>query len=403
MTALNLRIKLGFCLFLFLFFDGFANAQPATNQICWRKVQLQNEQEHSAVRVYLDKYGYFYPATSVPIDEQQLLNPYPGASALDTASGNLYAFFKRHPANARQLFTAYGITPTQSFNADYYNTQEAYLCRVATAVHAQVAAKGAKTIVFLIHGFNETDPTAAFQYFEKAVTAGGYDTSAKPVYIEMFWDGLSTYDNIFKFPAVWKHAQGNTRYVSLSVRDLMWHITDRLNFVVVSHSLGGSIATGALFNCTSKWKRSRDTTIDHELAGLMKTIPSSTDVHLRLGMIVPAIPGAATFADFNHRSPDISTPNNHIDKVVIGFNPKDYATRKYVLSATEGATTLGCNWHNEIDKVKNTLSGLGYPGSLISKVQFTTPPKYGLQDHDFKAYMNDAPDFKQFLDQLFRP
>lgn len=67
-----------------------------------------------------------------------------------------------------------------------------------------------------------------------------------------------------------------------------------------------------------------------KLQDMMKT-PTPT-VETRLGMLAPAIPGPPTFVDFNKRSPtDIAAAQNNIKRVVIGYDPFDFATSKDVL------------------------------------------------------------------------
>jgi hypothetical protein len=356
------------------------------------------------VRVYLDKFGYFYPATAIPIDKQLFLIPPQehNVNALTIASANLYAYFHTNQGARNALFNYYHVSQTGHFDQDYKNVEEEELRQISRQVHRLVQNIQAKNIIFLVHGFNVTDPVSRYTFFERSVTQKGYDVKVKPLYIEVYWDGLTSVSGT-DLLAIWKHAQNNTRWISLALRDLMRHLTDRLPFTVVTHSLGASVATGALFNTSSKWPVDGNT---HEVDSIAASIPVPVDVPVKLGMIVPAIPGGLTFVDFNRRSPDVTAATNNITGVAIGYNRRDYATSKAFFSASFGATTLGCDHENELRNVMVALQGCGYTPTQIQQmvypVEFTTPNVgFGLQDHDFQKYMEDDINFSLFLAKLF--
>jgi len=385
-------------------YPAISNAQFANRQVNWRTLQTQQAADSDkVVRVYLDKFGFFYPDIAVPIDEHKFIHPSSLSTAKTIGSANLFAYYGRNDADCEALLNFYQVPKSGIFSKDYYAVQEKELQNINRQVRKLVSSLHAKTIVFLIHGFNVNDPSGDYQYFETAVTTQGYDAKAKPVYIEIYWDGLSN-----KLPtdifSVWPHAQNNTKWVChLAVRDLMRHLTDRLNIVVVTHSLGASVGTGALFNTSTKWGPSGDKA---EVDSISNNTPAPVDVPIRLGMIVPAIPGGSTFIDFNKRSPDIIPAKNNITRVVIGYNPWDYATSKLKHASIYGSTTLGCNFNNELDKVRDSLIKIGYSPAdydkMVVPIQFSTPQILGkYQDHAFQAYMNDTLNFKTFLKQLF--
>jgi hypothetical protein len=384
-------------------------AQRADRQVFWRDLQARYEADsNKVVRVYLDKFGYFYPATAVTIDKQLFLFPpkenkkSPKVTSKTTASANLQAYFEKNQAAQDMLLNYYHVSRTGDYKQDYKKVEEQELRQISLRVHRLVQKLQAKNIIFLIHGFNVEDPVSRYGFFESSVTQKGYDTKVKPLYIEIYWDGLAS--GGADLLGIWKHAQNNTRWISLAVRSLMQHLTDRLPFTVVTHSLGASVATGALFNTSAKWEIDDNTP---EVDSIAASTPAPVDVPIRLGMIAPAIPGGLTFVDFNHRSPDIAAAANNITGITIGYNPKDFATSKLFFSAKFGATTLGCNFENELRSVMVALQDCGYSPALIQKmvypVQFTTPPKIGfkMQDHDFQKYMEDDIDFSLFLAKLF--
>ncbi|NHA03494.1 hypothetical protein G7092_06805 [Mucilaginibacter sp. HC2] len=391
---------------VFFFFSIAAvMAQPANRQVFWRDLQSRYEADSNrVVRVYLDKFGYFYPVNAIPIDKQLFLFPARehNVNASTISSANLYAYFHANQTAQNALLNYYQVSQTGNFDRDYKKVEEQELRQISRQVHRLVENLQAKNIIFLVHGFNVTDPVSRYVFFEHSVSQKGYDTKIKPLYIEVYWDGLTSVSGT-DLLAIWKHAQNNTRWVSLALRDLMRHLDDRLPFTIVTHSLGASVATGALFNTSSKWLADGNT---HDVDSIASSIPAPVDVPIKLGMIVPAIPGGLTFVDFNHRSPDITTVANNIVGIAIGYNPKDYATSKAFFSTSFGATTLGCDHENELRNVSLALRGCGYSlaqvQQMIYPVQFTTPNiALGLQDHDFQKYMEDDVDFSLFLAKLF--
>lgn len=398
-------IIFGIC---FFFSMADVEAQRADRQVFWRDLQAKYEADsNKVVRVYLDKFGYFYPASAVTIDKQQFLFPAQDSSDKEKitsktiASANLHAYFHNNQVAHDMLLKYYHVSPTGDYDKDYKKVEEQELRQISLRVHRLVKKLQAKNIVFLIHGFNVDDPVSRYTFFEQSVTDKGYDAKVKPLYIEIYWDGLTVSGT--DLLAIWKHAQNNTRWVSLAVRSLMHHLTDRLPFTVVTHSLGASVATGALFNTSTKWEIDGNTP---EVDSIAASIPAPVDVPVRLGMIVPAIPGGNTFVDFNRRSPDIKAMANNITGIAIGYNPKDYATSKAFFSTKFGATTLGCDYKNELRSVMMALQYCGYSATQIQKmvypVQFTTPNVgIGFQDHDFQKYMEDDIDFSLFLAKLF--
>ena len=90
------------------------------------------------------------------------------------------------------------------------------------------------------------------------------------------------------------------------------------------------MALGALFNTTHKWELLNLVTPEGDKKRLQGMILSPTPVTpVRIAVIAPAIPGESTFIDFNKRGSLLIKPSqNNIEKVIIGFNYKDYAVSK---------------------------------------------------------------------------
>jgi hypothetical protein len=413
----SFRITITYLFIIIMCYKADAQKQK---QLWFRPVQKQNASDHDEViRVYFDKYGYYYPKPEVPMDSVNFFNPdHPRQKATDTTSGNLFYYFTKSPQRMALLTNGYQITATGDADKDYNHVQDSIIAGLNAQVHSLVRRSNGKTLVFLIHGFNDSNATGEYRKFRQAVRDLGYGSTARPIYIEIFWDGLTAHGGNPAFAGIWAHAQDNTRWVSLALRNLMVRLKDRLPIVVVTHSLGASVGTGALFNTVSKWGKYNDSKIDAELDQLLASAPPM-DVRIRLGMLAPAIPGASTFMDFNnrhYRKPYISILENNIERVVIGYNPYDYATTKAffrsmsILAPHYGATTLGCDYsdnkgQDEVLRVKNELVKLGY-GPHIDRLlftrQFTTDPAgHGTQQHSMEYYIKDTASLKVFFNDIF--
>jgi hypothetical protein len=188
-----------------------------------------------------------------------------------------------------------------------------------------------------------------------------------------------------------------------------------LPITIVTHSLGARLAAEALFNNTGRQDyQKNDTAL--KIAELRK-IPTPT-VEVRLGIIAPATPGPQTFGGFNKRSPEnINANQNNVTRIVIGYDPFDFANNKdpfriISFARVDGYTTLGCNYFwqkkriTEIELVTDTLDKLGYKSdTLVHPVRFNTGPKIGAgndHNHFMQFYMRDTTAAKKFFGSLFK-
>ena len=309
------------------------------------------------------------------------------------------------------LRNIYQVSDQKTFNAQYYDVQEKILGEYHLQLRGLIENNHAENIVFIVHGFNDENPISSYQLLEESIRSNPYGKKAKPVFVEIYWDGLTAGGKSPMLAKIWGRAQNNTKYVSLGMRTLLNHLSFKMPMTIITHSLGASVGTGALFNTTTKWRLYDDPDLNRELESLLKA-PTRKDVRIRLGMLAPAIPGGNTFVDFNKRSPNISPAQNNIDKIVIGYNPYDFATSKAVLSGHLGTTTLGCNQgikdvdKGEIPNLKDRLYELGYSrgqiAAMVRPVMFATEKwKLGLQEHGLKYYIRDKTSTEQFIRMLF--
>jgi hypothetical protein len=410
---LFMRLRLLFILLLSVFLCGCFTSY--NNQTYFRKVQVKNQPnpQKDIIRIYIDKYGYFYPDIAVPINRHIFLRPTDRVKDADTTGANLYYYFTSNPRPLDSLARFYRVPNTGKADKVYNAVEDKEVAAYAYKIHQMVVRLHADKYVVFVHGFNVEDATEDYDLLKKKIEEGHYNDRKHMVFIEVYWDGLKNLNNkVTSAIKIWEHAQNNSRYVGLALRKVLDNLKDPVPLVIITHSLGASVGTGALFNCTSKWGKMKNERDQLEMDNLMK-MRTPTFPDIRLGMLAPAMPGVETFIDFNKRSPDIEAKDNRIYPVVIGYNPYDFAVSKWFLSAKMGATTLGCNYitkkQPEIDRVKQVLAdSLKYDTTYINKlivpIQFKTKKKFPilhLEEHDLSYYLKDTVNIKKFMDDLF--
>ena len=410
--------------YLLLFLVSVALIQSCSpsvgNQVFYQPVQKANQGHYikDVVRIYMDKFGYYYPSTNINIDTGDFFFQHDKRTFdTDTSSGNLFAYFTKHKNKITELGNFYLVAASKDSCTVYNEVEKSIVKGYADSILNKMKALNADQIVFLIHGFNCSDATDTFKEIRDTIDSYGYNKNNHNVYVEIYWDGLQNLEvKAGSAIPIWAHAQNNSIYVGLSLRNFLHSIPDSIPLVILSHSLGASVATETLFNTTRKWSGAPDVNDAEELKRLIKTTPTPDHHRIRLGMLAPAIPGEMTFVDFEERTPThLTAAQNNIYPIVLGYNPKDYAVSKWFLAAKVGTTTLGSNyrWHGqyEIDRVRALLvDSLGYTTAgaenLIRAVHFTTKLQIkplGLQDHAVHSYLNFDPKVTHmFFDQLFK-
>lgn len=250
-------------------------------------------------------------------------------------------------------------------------------------------------------------PTPVYDRLRKYIES--HKPDKKRVFMEIYWDGLS--GNNFDAKRFWSFAQLNSSYVANAVRKIINVSGKDTKIRIITHSLGGSVGTGALFNTNSKWKKPENEEYYKERWQI--TTPTQKDI--RIGMIAPAIPGVNTFVDFNCRTKDkifkdIKPADNNISRVIIGFKEKDEALLKNPLKKADkfGSTSLGANalicrktGEREIDNVIEQMKTLGYDNenTPIRTVDFKDSAFE--KEHGLYYYLQNEYAFDKFLNHLF--
>jgi len=385
-----------------------------------RNVQMMPHLDHDRViRVYMDRYGDFYPKTEVAIGDDFRVRAKPS----DSTCASLSDYFTRDKNRMAMLTAAYSVDQGLTVNKAYELVQQKIIAGYGERVQQLIEKEKPDNLVFLVHGFNDPIiPDTIYPHIREKIEERG----TRNVYVYVYWDGLDAGGYKFGDVAkIWMPSNYNARWASLSLRRLIQEAETgkQVPIVMITHSLGAGVATGALFNTSHNWKPEKyvsQAKLDR-LKQLSLSIPTPT-VRIRLGVIAPAIGGAATFCDLNERVPKLvsQTGTNNIDRLVIGYNPFDYAVSKDLfdlsLAPVYGSTTLGCNYYyggekkrSEIELVQDTLRHQDYSPELIYQmvkpIRFDTPtrPKT-LKNHEhiIPYYIADEAHLEPFIDFLFR-
>jgi hypothetical protein len=399
------------------------NVSQAQYQLCLRDIQLPNESLHDGIiRIYLDKFGDYYPDVHVPINKNKFL--YLHGIIDDKIIENAaleYYFTNRHDIEPFNSLKQFYYISLPDVDKTYLTIEDAIIAGCAKKINDYAVSLNASRVTFLIHGFNSEDATKDLNALRAVIKDKGYENNNPTVYVEVFYDGLGGLDeHVLAAPKIWAHAQNNTKWISLGLRRLINKLPNSLEVVMITHSMGASVATGALWNTVSKWKPISDVNERNEWHDSLKINPPPILKRVRLGMIAPAIPGQSTFCDFNNRvysetnqqiiSPDL----NKIYPIAIAWNPKDFAVSKLAansqfLSTVFGATTLGCNYGNvEIKSVRETFENTlhyshDFTTNMVNDFQFTTEKRSGnKQQHGLLFYLKDHDNVDKFLASLYK-
>lgn len=356
--------------------------------------------EH-VTRVYFDKFGDIYSPDGPVIPYKAFFDPNNSGNTYKETleTGNLQYYYCKHPNELKSLAQIYGVSDSNACEVTFQLIQKGINEKIKNAINEDL--DNDRTLVVFIHGFNDPNPTGDFRELRNNIQAR-YSTQ-KFSYLEVFWDGLTCNQGNPALSKIWGRAQTNSSMVAIGLRMLLEKVKN-VPIRIVTHSLGASVATGAIFNTNSKW---RNNSIYTDLSS-STVAPSQEDI--RLGMLAPAIPGVSTFCDFNDRGPTVATPDKiNINRIVIGFNRNDLAITKRVHNrdhaGNAGATNLGCDYRHEINKTIQALMSIGYSQqqaqALVSETDFTIGEGKIPEEHGLYYYMQNKVCMDDFLDKLF--
>jgi hypothetical protein len=373
-------------------------------------------EQNNVVRLYFDKWGNLYPNINRHIPYKSFFDPINKKNTYnnEVINGNLESYYEWQHVELQKLFNEYGINTFYATAKDsFYAVQNKLIKLHAEKISGPLNTSVNKTLIVFIHGFNDPDPTGDYQQLRDSIKAKGY-ANEETVYLELFWDGLTSNQGNPGLAKIWGRAQRNSAYASLTLRNILSQLPIETKIRIITHSLGASVGTGALFNTTSKWipkyAKRKDIKALSEIWDyfkLVKEIPAPKQNDIRIGMLAAAIPGESTFVDFEQRNWAGSFVNN-ISRVVVGFNVNDYAVSKRVgrsdfLASRMGATSLGCNLVvdgiSETTRVKSILDAK-FP-TIFRSVDFSEfNYKQQPEEHGLYYYLL-RPQSADFLKNIF--
>lgn len=386
--------------------------------------QTHHADTGSVLRIYFDKLGNLYPDKKQFVPYKMFFDPQNGKKTIaeKTGTGNLETFYITNRSRLHELSSYYKLKGTDFTSAkdSFYAVQKIIRENVIEKLNATGTRNNIQSVIVMIHGFNDTDPTGDYQLMREAIRRNGYDNGGY-IYLEIYWDGLTTNQGNPIYENIWGRALQNSAYVSLGLRQILSGIDKSINIRIITHSLGASIGTGAIFNTSTKWQQNGFRKVGKKLKhnyGInyfekQKTLLTPGN-NTRIGMIAPAIPGYNTFIDFTHRNPAIKISEDNIDKVVVGFNMNDFAvTKRFLgkdLARYFGSTSLGCNCERkgvtEFDRAAKILIDSGYSPDMVKRL--LRPVDFSLnqrnkknEEHGLYYYLLHKDCVKDFLKELF--
>jgi hypothetical protein len=370
---------------------------------------VHNADRNAVLRIYFDRYGDIYPGNGLYINNRDFL---PEKNRNGINSARLESYFTLHPAYLQNLASLYQYPLSSDPAADYKQLQEKIMGTYKIQFQQLIKTYQTKRVVVFIHGFNDPNPTGAYQELRNFIRSERHDEHHEYLYIEIYWDGLTANSGNPGTAGIWGKAQFNSRYVCLGLRTLInrLNVPPTLPMTIITHSLGASVGTGFLFNTRSKWKDGINSPVFKEIKTLSEEPTPS--MRIRLGMLAPAIPGLATFEDILNRPTVVEPSKDNIERIVTSVNKHDYALIKgfsgesQFLAPHVGATTLGSDYRNEAKKVRDCLNKI-YQHPINEQqytiIPFTTERIAGTdnQEHGLHYYLQDQAAMHDFIKALF--
>jgi hypothetical protein len=329
-------------------------------------LMVPRKEEAGVVKLYFDREGKLYPP-DIRINphyfylehlHKKTLSRYsnPEYATLETALTK-YDSISREAV--REQFNLSGVDSIRLF----LRLQDAVRKNYVSEIEQKIKDNNTKDLIVLIHGFNDPIPDAAYYSLRKNIEKY---LQSKPVFIEVYWDGLTSLGDNPILSNIWGYAQSNSAKVGLGLRNILNKLNQNIRLTLLTHSLGASVATHALFN-PGKWPKKFQEELEQEYQS--ENIPTPKQKDIRIAMIAPAIPGIKVFDHIDYTIPENTVPT--ITRVVIGYNHFDYAVTKGGLFASAfGSTALGANDRNEVNKTILAINEIN-PKIKVTPVDFS--------------------------------
>jgi hypothetical protein len=269
------------------------------------------------VRVAFDQNGVIYPASTdaPPIRQPRI--------------GNNYAFSVTHELGR----TGYSYGPAQI---------EESLAMYARTLHEKAKHSSANCIVVLIHGYNNSVKAANTNY-EKVRSKLADLSKLRPVFVEVFWDGLHRGPLTLPAPLLyWFDALTYSNLAGqVGLRSLLNRRPSDLPVLFLTHSRGAGVA----FSCIADPLYDNRIRVGEHEASNLTSAPSVAAICL-----APAVGNGHPLLRVRSKLPINSS-------LGIGFNTRDPALQKsFIDERFFGDTSFGTNEHSFQDVAKEVNS-----------------------------------------------
>jgi len=391
-------------LLLFVFFGLFLAGCSKTRNL----LMTPRFNEPGVIKLYYDREGDLYPP-EVHVSphffylahENRSLRKRKKSPEYATLESALTRYDSFSHAQIREKYQLYGTDSVRL----YLRLQKQLQNKALEQMEASMQQLGNRHLVILIHGFNTVQPDADYYSLRQNILRR---FRVAPTFVEIYWDGLTDLGDNPLTAGIWGKAQTNSVKVGLGIRYLLSRIGGNTQITIITHSLGASVATHALFNPV-KWSRSFQEKLEEEYHSTR--IPTPHHEKIVLSMLAPAISGVNIFEDIHNTVPaGAALP---LKKLVIGYNHFDYAvTKGGLFPRSFGSTALGADAKNEVKKtlavlqrkaphIETTTVNFSYrhvPGNdTLSGKQLRS---YRQRQHAILFYERN-PWFETFLDETF--
>lgn len=323
-------------------------------------------EEPGVVKIYFDREGDLYPP-------EVHLNPYyfylqhlrkkekgwKKNEGYATVEESLTRTDSLSKAYIRQKYQLTGPDSIRLFLRLQQTLRKNYVARIEKLMEDN----NHKQVVVLIHGFNDPQPDAYYFSLRRSINE---KLKGKAVFVEVYWDGLTDMGDNPIVASIWGKARPNSAKVGLGLRNVLNKLNVQTSLTIITHSLGASVATHALFN-PLRWPKTFQEKLDEDYRSSKIATPQLQNI--TLAMLAPAIPGTTTFNHINNTVPEKSPL--HLKRLIIGYNHFDYAVTKGGLFARSfGSTALGADAKKEVDKTFKVIKDKA-PDILCTGVDFS--------------------------------
>ncbi|TDE52716.1 hypothetical protein [Flavobacterium sp. GT3P67] len=351
-------------------------------------VKKQFESANSDVAmIFFDRKGNMYP--DYPIDD----------SFLRASDSRLEQYYENDSVTYNAICKQYNLKP-DIHNLSVTNSplQEALISRKASQLNYSE-----KELFFIIHGYNEhpskPDDDSSSMGMKKTKEWIESHYPNRFLFVEVYWDGLSRQNGnkilLYNPVYIWDNAQASASNTGFELRRLFSKLNKKKKYVL-THSLGASVITTALFN-VEKLKNAQLNELKMKFENPVYNSPSQ---EFHIGMIAPAIPGENTFLEYHNRTikgKNIRTTDSNYF-FITGFNSYDPVNSKgYSLSRFLGSTTLGCK-RNELEKTRRIFMNEDFIFDYEDFSYFDGNRKQ--RSHSWLKYIENNFHFKNFAEKL---